>query len=297
MNAAVEQGSAEAVGTGAALGLRGLGKGIYRGGVALLPRTLKQEFATEGVKGGKRLADAGFRENIALTGRGAEKAERLQGEVGGQVSDELARMQRMGAPPIDVRTEIEPALSNVARRVKDEPFHSGDQRELVNLRRMLRKETPKQVQLGAAQPLKQGAQRKATNAYKQQARGTPIRQIEADASKEIGQAWREAIERRADVGPLNTRIQDLIGLERGADQASQTGHILSRMLGAGGAATLGSGGGLFPAALAAGAGGMLTTPGGLTRAGLGVKGLGEAAWYSPDIYRLALIAQLADETK
>ena len=66
------EGALQAAGGAIGKGLSAAGWGLYRGGVALLPKALKQEFPD--------LAEAGLREGVSLTRRGVEKAGRLAGE-------------------------------------------------------------------------------------------------------------------------------------------------------------------------------------------------------------------------
>ncbi len=118
--------------------------------------------------------------------------------------------------------------------------------------------------------------------------------VRAQFAKSVAQGTREAIEREVpNVGPINARTQDLLGLDRAATQASNTGHILSRLGGAGiSAGIVGSGGGLLPAVAAAGAGALLTTPGGLTATGLALRPI---ASHLPSATRAAILAALLSE--
>lgn len=137
--------------------------------------------------------------------------------------------------------------------------------------------------LSDAQRLKRAEQTLAQNAYRAKDAGKIVQlSPRAQFAEQVARGTREAIEREVPgVAPINQRTQSLLGMERAAAQASDTGHILSRLGGAGVAGVIGFGGGVLPAAAAAGAGLMLTTPGGLTALGLGAKRLGQGLRYGP----------------
>jgi hypothetical protein len=272
--AAVEQGAGQAVGVGVGKGLTMLGKGAYLGGVGLLPKTLKQGYATATQTGTERLADAGFAEGIPLTAKGAAKAGGKIAEVSTKVHDKLSTLQRAGASPVQARevaASLRPVRDTFVKRAE-----LGLPDETPNLAgrvKAMRAQSPGGIPLTRAQELKREAQALADSAYKSQAAGHPINSGDMLTNKAVASGLREAIERRApDVAPLNERMQGLIGLRDGAEHASGTGHILSRLGGAGVMGGIGvSGGGIIPGLLAGGAGLAMTTPGGATSTGLALK--------------------------
>lgn len=280
----VTEGGGQAIGGAVGKGVQQAGKLVYKGGVALLPKLLKQEFPD--------LAEAGFREGVALTAKGADKAGKLAMQSAQQTKDKLALMQRAGAPPVQPH-ELIGGMTRTAGKVAKQPLRADDLQTVADMRARVLAENPNPIPLTAANEMKQAAQRIATQGYKQMDRGAAINSVPLDVNMDIAHALREAIETRVpSVGPMNARTQDLIGLERAAEHSAGTGHILSRLGGAGVLGGLGlSGGGLVPAVGAAMAGGAMTTPGGATSTGLLLKG---AAPYAEQMSaRLAaLLAQL-----
>lgn len=170
----------------------------------------------------------------------------------------------------------------------------GQTRRLVQL---MSKGRQWPLNLVSAQALKRAEQETAHNAYRAMERGSVTRvPTRARFAKTVAQGTREAIEREVpDVAPINARTQALMGLQRAAEHASGTGHILSRLGGAAvPAALLGSGGGLLPAVGGAAAGAALTSPGGLTATGLGVRKVGQVF---PNMSRAALLALMTSHGK
>lgn len=293
------QATGQVVGKGIGAGLNLLGKGIYRGGVALLPKSIKQEFATKAggkvVSGGARLAKAGFDEGIALTERGAAKASRVADDVSDQVSQKLAAMERV-TPPIQPR-EVTPALRSV-RDVMQKRADLGKPNEIPDLAVQAKTFGAKHkggLRLTRANELKRQAQADADAAYAALSKGNIVKDTGLLTDRAMAHGLREAIENRVpSVAPLNERLQGLIGLRQGAEHAAGTGHILSRLGGAGVLGGLGLSGGVLPALAAAGAGAALTTPGGATATGLGFKAAAPVAEQG-SARLLALLAQLLAE--
>ena len=125
----------------------------------------------------------------------------------------------------------------------------------------------------AGNTLKSAEQNTAQRVYRALDRGAiPQATPRAEFAQEVARGTREALERNApEVAPINARTQELIGLERAASHAGETGHILSRLGGVGAGAVAGSAAGVAPAVLAALAGATLTTPAGLSRLGIAVN--------------------------
>jgi hypothetical protein len=281
------QGGMDAIGGVAGKGLKLLGRGVYGAGAAMIPKSMKQDFP--------RLAEAGYREGIALTSRGADKAKRVMGDVGQQVRDKLSIMERAGARDIQP-SELVGKLVNTETKVAKQPLRAKDLGTVADMRAQLLAENPTPIKLTAAHDMKQAAQRVAQEGYKKVNKGADINSVPLDVNMDVASALREAVEQRANVGPMNKRIQDLMGLELAGDHASAQSHILSRLGGAGVLGSLGfAGGGPIGAAAATGAGLMATTPQGLTLTGLGLKGMAPIASHTPQAIRAALLAQLAAE--
>jgi hypothetical protein len=284
--------SLKAMGAGGAVGkgLKALGGGLYRGGVRLLPRTLRQEH--------ENIAETGLREGIALTKRGATKAGELVGQSRQKADAIIGAAEQAGAPPVRP-IEVISALRPVGQKMKTQAALGlpDETPALAQRARAFAAQNKGGIPLTKAQGLKREAQDLATTAYKARDKGAVINGMEALTNEAQAKGLRRAIEARVPaVADVNTRTQDLMGLTRGAEHASETGHILSRLGSGGLVGGLAGFGGLGPAALGAGAGLALGTPGGLTATGLGMRKLGSAASYSPQALRLAaLLGQLAAE--
>jgi hypothetical protein len=285
-----KQGVYEAAGGALGKGLKAVGGGLYRGGVALLPKTLKQQHPN--------IAATGLREGIALTKRGATKAGERVTQSRQQADAMIGAAERAGASPVRPMEAIS-ALRPVGQKMKTQAALGlpDETPALAQRAKTFAARNKGGIPLTKAQGLKREAQDLAETAYKARDKGATINSMEALTNEAQAKGLRQAIETRVpEVAAVNTRTQDLMGLTRGAEHASETGHILSRLGSGGVMAGLAGFGGLGPAALGAVGGAALGTPGGLTAAGLGVRRMGSAASYSPQALRLAaLLAQLAQE--
>lgn len=275
-----KQGGLQMIGGLARLG----GKALYKGGVALLPKTIKQA--------NPNMAKRGFDEGIALTRRGAEKAQGLVSGSRQQADDMIAAAEQAGAPavrPMEVLRELRPVGSHIRNQAA--LGATDDMPGLVRRSRSFIDQNSSGIPVTRAQTLKRTAQDLADTAYKARDRGAVINSNELLTNEAQARGLRRSIESRVpDVGAVNTRTQELAGVQRGAEHAAETGHVLSRLGGVGAGAMLGSAGGALPAVAAAGAGAMLTTPGGLTSAGLGVNAAGKV---TPQMLRAALLALMS----
>jgi hypothetical protein len=283
------QGGMDAIGGVAGKGLKLLGRGVYGAGAAMIPKGIKQEFP--------KIAEAGYREGVALTQRGTAKAGKLIGSASQAVKDKLGMMERAGVPPIDMG-DVVGATSRTAEKVGKQPLRAADLKTVDDMVAALRAENPAPIKLTAAHEMKQAAQRKAQEGYRILDRGNAdINRVPLDVNMDVARGLKTAIEDRVpSVGPMNRRLQELMGLERAAEHASGQSHILSRLGGAGVMGGIGfSGGGPLGAAAAAGAGLLATTPQGLTNTGLALKGAGNLSPQAVQAIRAALLAQLAAE--
>jgi hypothetical protein len=256
-------------------------KGLYKGGVALLPKGIKQAFPN--------LAETGFREGVALTRRGAEKAERAIGESAGTADAMIASAQAGGAKPIapiEVLRELRPVGQKI--RTQEGLGLPSEMPALMTRAKSFMGRGP--LDLQQAQALKKEAQDLATTAYKARDKGAVINSIEALTNEGQARGLRKGLESRVPgLGDVNARTQSLIGVRDAAEHASQTGHVLPRVLGAIGLGGAAGPAGMAPAALAAGVGGTMTTPGGLTATGLALKPI---AAHLPSATRIALLLSL-----
>lgn len=277
---------APTVAQGISTGIDVVGKGLYKGGVALLPKTLKQQFPTMG--------EAGYREGIPLTGKGADAAK-AAGISGGQEADALiAEAQRQGVGPVSSRavvSELRPVRDKVQRAAQ--LGLPNETSSVAGRARSFAAQNPKGIPLTRAQELKREAQDLAESAYRAQDRGATINQTDTLMNEAMAGGLRKELERLVPaVAPVNARTKELVGLEKGATHASQTGHILSRLGGSGVVGGLASLGGAVPAVAGAGAGLMLTTPGGLSQAALALKAIRPLPSHLENPIRAAILAQL-----
>lgn len=265
-----------------------LGRGVYKGAVALLPKTIKQEFPT--------LARAGYREFVALTRRGAEKADRLLGESAQQAADVITQAERAGASPVGL-SEVERYVPDVASDISARAGGTAEPglHTLTSVSRRTARGHAWPISLSETQGLKQAEQDLAQRAYRARDAGRIVNlSPRAQYAEAAARGAREAIETRVpSVIPVNRRTQELIGLARGATHSAETGHVLSRATGAIAGGLAGTGAGVVPALGTAAFGSLLTTPGGLSRLALMLKLLGRVG---PTVMRGAdLISQPVDQ--
>lgn len=282
--AGAAQGTGEAFGRAMGPGLSAAGRGLYKGGVALLPRTLKEKFPN--------IAQTGLKEGIALTKRGAAKADREMAGSAATARQMVADAQAAGGAPIRPM-EVARAMRPVGQRMKSEAALGAPDETpaLVQRVKAFNAQNKGGIPLTRAQELKGVAQDRANSAYKARDRGAVINNNELLTDEAQARGLREAIERAVPgIGAVNTRTQNLIGVRDAAEHASGTGHILSRLGSAGVGGTLaGSAAGALPATLGAAGGLMLGTPGGLTATGLGLTRIAPVAAHTPNAVRLAAI--------
>jgi hypothetical protein len=291
-DAGVKQGVLEAGGRALGAGVGALGRGMYRGGVALLPRTMKEAHPN--------IAATGLKERIALTKRGAAKANR---EVAGSATTArrmISDAEAGGAEPIDPAT-VNQAMGQVGQRMRAEAaLGLPDETPTLRARsQAFSRQHMGGIPLTRAQELKEVAQDRSVSAYKARDRGAVINNNELLMDEAQARGLREALESRVpNLGATNARTQNLMGVRDAAEHAAGTGHVLSRTTGAAAGALIGgSGGGLLPAVAAAAGGLALTTPGGLTSTGLALDRL------APYIYKgganaarlAAILAALAED--
>lgn len=264
--------------------LAGVGKGAYRAGVALLPKTIKQQYPG--------IMQRGFQEGVALTKGGVDKANSLISASSQQADDMIAAAQQAGAAPVnpmDVVRELRPVGQRMANQTAlGKPNAIPG---LIDRAKSFLQRGP--VPLTQAQALKREAQDLATSAYRAADRGATVNTMDTLTDEAMARGLRKAIEARVPgVGPVNTRTQELLGVLRGAEHASSTMHVLPRLVAATGAAGVTGGAGAIPAMAAGAAAGALATPGGMTATGVALK---NAAPYSADWLRAILAASLTNQ--
>ena len=298
---AVREGGLQAAGGAAAKGLTATGRGLYKAGASMLPRALKQEFPT--------LAEDGFREGIAMTRRGAEKAATRASasadEADALIASRAAQTAQVLGPSNPGRA---PGFVSIGEALEDVPGLRnramqgalGTQEpaagQMENLARTMSQGHRWPMQLPDAQAMKRAEQTAAHNVYRALDKGhhvPAIAQTRGQFAKAVASGTRRSIENHVpDVAPINARTQSLMGLERAAEHASETNHVMSRLLGAAAAAGAVSPAGVVPAMAAGGAALAGSTPAGLTSLGLLTKGAAKGVKYAPEAVRSALLAEM-----
>lgn len=288
----LKQAGFEAAGGAIGKGLKTLGGGLYR--VALRPsKAVQQEFPN--------VVQTGLKEALAVTRRGAAKAGERTAASARHADDLLATAERMGAPKVQPRqviSELRPVRDTLTKRAD-----LGLPNEVPALAQRAKTFAAKHqggIPLTKAQSLKREAQDVADTAFRAQERGAVIKSDEMLANKAMAKGLRKSIEGIVPaVGPVNQRTRDLVGVTQALEDSSARNLVFDRLVGAGAGFAGGMGAGqgdvktgLTGAALAAGA----VSPALLSQLGIGAAKMAPAASFSPQLWRAALLAQLAAET-
>lgn len=210
-------------------GLAALGEGVGRGVMAvakaggkLLYRTalrpsmgLQREFgdvAETGLREGAPVSDAGLARTGDELSLSADKVKRL-----------IADAEAAGAPPVTTR-EVASEFGDVFQQGRRQAqLGKPDPRPpVVGRLRAFDARNPNGIPLTRAQELKGEAQDLASRAYRAEDLGNPINDLSAASDKAMARGLRQGIETRVpEVGPLNQRSQELIGLERALEDATR----------------------------------------------------------------------------
>ncbi len=287
--------------------VRGLGKGAYRAGVALGNPTLKREF------GISNMTNRGFAEEIPLNAPGASKAGPL---ISGSAddADALIASKVASQPPLprgasnpggapgfvslpDALADVQGLHTKAGKTALgvNEPARA----QLERLSKSTASGHTWPIPLTEAQALKRGEQEIANNIYRSVERGGHVpatTQTRAQFGKSVANSTQRAIEQQVpEVATINKRTQDLIGLERLAERASEHNHVVPRLMSAIGMGALAGPAGIPASAATAGLGLLLGSPGGMSRLGLFLKSLGggsAATTPAAEATRKSLIAAL-----
>lgn len=202
--AALGQGAAEGLGMGAGKLLKAGAPRLYQS--MLKPAAaLRAEFPT--------VVNDAIDAGVGIGGRGIEKVGKLIRGSSQQVSDRIALMQRAGAPPVDMK-QVVGKLVNTEQKIGQEPMRAAKLGQLSDIRSQVLSENPHPIPLVEAQKMKQGAQRVASQGYRQINSGADINRVPLDANMDIAGGLKEAIEQRVPgVGALNAHTQRLMGVE------------------------------------------------------------------------------------
>jgi hypothetical protein len=282
------QAAMDAGGQVAGAGLKVIGKGIYKGGVAMLPKSIKLDFPN--------MAKYGFDEAVAMTNNGMKKAGELAHSASETIKGKLGLLDRLGVHEVPGAELTN--FGKIEGGIAKEGLRAGKTAEVDAFKQAFAAENPAAMNLTRTHELKQAESKIANTAMKKARSGAPINDLDAAMHKDLSQNARQALEDRVPgIRQENERLQAMMGLEQGAEHASNTFHWIPRISSAGTLGALGLSSGMLPAIAAGGAGFAATTPQGLTLAGLGLKKAGEAVGsrITPQLLRAALLAQLASE--
>lgn len=283
-----------------------IGKGMKAGAPRLMQsvlkpsKTLRREFPT--------IAKDAVEHGIA-TGK-EKKVGKLISTTAGRVDQKLTNATRMGAKPVQM-ADVVPELQGVAEKVAYEPRTGGAKlKEVSEIGGQLLRDYPNPIPLLEAQKMKQAAQRTAIQGYRQLDAGHPINHVPVDADMAVAKGLRKEIEKRADVGPLNEKIQRLMGVEGALEDAM--GRIrnnqpigMNMLIASGVGSALGGASGLASqdAGVGGGVGGAaglsilaLTNPYLASRIAIGADRLAPAVGQLPNAGRVAaLLSALGEE--
>ena len=183
-----------------------VGRGIYRS--ALKPsKAIREEF------GGNEVADTLVKAGVPITrsGAGSERVGEMLSASGADTAQTLATAEAAGAKPVTMRP-VAASISRTRESVGERALRAEPTARVNEMRDALLLENPGKIPLTRAQSMKQAEQGLAINAYKQEARGIPINNLETSVHEDIARGLREAIERRVPgVRNKNRRTQELIG--------------------------------------------------------------------------------------
>ena len=290
------QGGIEGLGRGASW----LGRQAYRGGVGLLPRTLKEKIRGPAMTGVDDMIDAGINERIPLTTGGSGRAATLRTGNRQQADSMIQSAQDAGArtvSPTTVARELDTVIGDLSLDVS--VGRSGASREIAEVLaqgRELIAQHPNGIPIVEAQAIKRRLQALSKAAYDSMSRGGPVPGAQTASDVAVATGLRRELEAIVSgLGGVNQRTQVLGNLAKAADQSGNTGHILSRLVGLGAGGAVGAGGGAEAGIATALAGAALATPRGLTRTGVGLARSGQ---YGPQLTRAlqALMASHSSES-
>lgn len=216
-----EEGLANAAGEGAGrLATAGVMKGakvLYKG--VLRPSIpLQREFGD--------VAATGLREGVRVSDSGAQRLTALKDASNSQARGLIAEATAAGAPNVttqEVANEFGPVWQK--GRMQADLGRPDPRPAVIAKLKTFDARNPSGIPVARAQQLKTEAQDLASRAYRAEDRGGALTDLSADADKAMATGLRKGIEARVpDIADVNSRTQDLIGLERGLEDASYRNH-------------------------------------------------------------------------
>lgn len=211
------------------------GHAAYRTALKV-PKAVREEF------GAQKVTDTLVKEGVPITRMeaGTRKVEGLLNEAGQDTAQAIAAAEQAGAKPVTMRPVVK-SLERTKEDVSKRVMRSEPMGRVQDLRNAALNENPGKIPLTRAQEMKQAEQSLALDAYKKEARGIPVNNLETSVHEDLARGLREAIERRVPgVRNKNQRTQQLIGALKAITAAE--GRIANNnLIGMGDALALGSG--------------------------------------------------------
>jgi hypothetical protein len=212
------------------------GRALYRSALKP-PKEVRAEFGAKGVT--DTLVDAGV--PITRSEAGTAKVEGLLREAGQDTSQTIAAAEAAGAKAVNMRPVVQ-SMDRTRDEVSSRVVRGPAVQQVQSTRNAALKQNPKPIPVTDAQKMKQAEQGLAIDAYKKEARGIPVNNIDTMLHEDLARGLRESIERRVPgVRGKNKRTQDLIGALRAITAAE--GRIANNnLVGMGDALALGTAG-------------------------------------------------------
>lgn len=237
LNEGIKQGGMEGVGRYVLGPITKLfGRAVYRSSLKP-PKDVRAEFGAKEVT--DTLVDAGV--PITRTEAGTAKVEGLLNAAGQDTAQTIAAAQAAGAAPVNMRPVVQ-AMDRTRDAVSKRVVRGPAVQQVQSTRNAALKQNPKPVPVSEAQKMKQAEQGLAIDAYKKEARGIPVNNIDTMLHEDLARGLRESIERRVPgIRAKNKRTQDLIGALKAITAAE--GRIANNnLVGMGDALALGTAG-------------------------------------------------------
>lgn len=201
--------------------------------------------------------DEGYKRNVLPTEGGLARTERALEQSAAHTDDLLRQADAAGAPGVNVRTQITPALAEPMKEARRRARlgKSDETGDVAGRARVMASRNQRKIPLTEANLDKRSAQTLADNAFRAQERGALIKDIEAMSDLKVADAYKKAIEANAasvgidGVGESNRMTQSLIGLAQALEDATQQPSRLTHLM-----STLGAIGGGIASGVPGGAG-------------------------------------------
>lgn len=217
------------------------GRVMYRSALKP-PKAVRDEFGGKAVA--NTLVEAGV--PITRTNRGTEKVEGMLRTAGRDTAETIAAAEAAGTRGSTMRPILQ-SLDRTRADVNQRVVRGPALQQVQEFRDAALAENPGRIPPTRLQGMKQAEQDLAIKAYKAEARGIPINNLETSMHEDLARGLRESIERRIpSIANKNARTQDIIGALRAITAAE--GRIANNnLIGMGDMLSLGTGMGSFAA--------------------------------------------------